>query len=261
MAERIWYLQQCRLFELLSPAELAALEDRSRVKSFPKNSPVYLPGDVAEAVYVLLEGRIRLMSLTEQGKQGILAFIDPGDLFGELAVAGVDEREEYAEAAVNSKVLAIPRTALDPVMQKNAAVTLSITKLIGWRRQKLERRLRNLLFHSNRERLIGLLWELLPQYGKNCADGVLLDIKLSHQELANLIGVTRESVTVTLGELQQENLVQLGRQRIVIRDAERLAAAAGASPTDQLKARQREGLRAAGDVTNVAKAGKVRNDV
>jgi CRP-like cAMP-binding protein len=226
MADRVWYLQNCRLCEQLSASELARLEARARLRKFPKNSSIYLPRDQADCVYVVAEGRVRLTSITREGKQAILAMFGPGDLFGELAIAGATEREDYAEAAENSTIVSIPRDALEPILAANPAMSLAVTKLIGWRRRRLERRLRNLLFCSNRERLVALLWDLLEQYRRRVDDGWLIDIKLSHQELANLIGVTRESVTLALGELQTEGMISIGRQRIVIRNLDQLARAA-----------------------------------
>ncbi len=230
MTERIWCIQKCRLFELLPAADISYLESRARVKAFPGNSSVYFPGDAAESVFVLVEGRIRLYSITPDGKQAILAIIEPGELFGELALLGSDERDEHAQAVGKSKVVSMPRDAVETVLLRNAHVSLAITKFIGMRRKRLERRLRNLLFRSNRERLVGLLCELLELYGRKIDEGLLINIKLSHQDLAGLIGITRESVTLTLGELQLERLLTVGRQRIVILNPDKLARAAGEKP-------------------------------
>ncbi|MCA9080353.1 MAG: Crp/Fnr family transcriptional regulator [Planctomycetaceae bacterium] len=229
MPEQIWYLQQCRLCEQVTPEQLELLENQARVKTFPRNSTIYLPQDLANHVYLLLEGRVRLVSITPEGKQAILALFEPGDLFGELSLVGENRREEFAEAVTKSTIVAIPRATMEQVMQQNAGLTLAITKLIGFRRRRLERRLRNLLFRTNRERLVALLWELVEQYGTPISEGTLIDIRLSHQDLAGLIGVTRESVTLVLGELQSEGLVTVGRQRIVVTSLERLAQAADES--------------------------------
>ena len=227
MADRIWCIQKCRLFEQLPAADLSFLESRARVKKFPGNSSVYFPSDAAESVFVLVEGRIRLYSITPDGKQAVLAIVEPGELFGELALLGSDERDEHAQAVGASRVVSIARDAVETVLLRNADVSLAITKFVGMRRKRLERRLRNLLFRSNRERLVGLLCELLEQYGRKIDEGLLIDIKLSHQDLAGLIGITRESVTLTLGELQFERFITVGRQRIVVLNADKLAQAAG----------------------------------
>ncbi|MCA9074058.1 MAG: Crp/Fnr family transcriptional regulator [Planctomycetaceae bacterium] len=236
MSDRVWYLKKCELFERLNPSDLGVLESSARVRTFPKKSVVYLPQDAANSVYVVAEGRIRLVSITPEGKEAILAFFEPGDLFGELALLDAEPREEYAEAVLPSTVIAIPRESVEEVMGCNSSLTLAITKLIGWRRKKLERRLRNLLFRSNRERLSGLLWELTERYGRRIVEGLLIDIKLSHQDLAGLIGVTRESVTLALGELQSEGVISVGRQRIVVLNVTQLAKSAGETPKPPYRA-------------------------
>jgi len=223
MAEQIWSIQRCSLFERLNSEELSFLEQRARMKLFVRNSAVYQPLDHAESVLVVINGRVRLFSLTPDGKEVLLALIEPGDLFGELALAGSEFREEFAQAAVESTIVAIPRDAMEAVLTKNARLSMAVTRYIGLRRRSLERRLKNLLFRSNRDRLLGLLRELLEQYGRQIIEGILIDIRLSHQDLASLIGMTRESVTIVLGELQNERLITIGRQRIVVLDPKRLA--------------------------------------
>ncbi len=173
-----------------------------------------------------------MCSITLEGKQATLAFVEPGELFGELALVGSAVREERAEAFVDSVVVLIPRHELNHLMETSPELSIGVTKLIGMRRLRIERRLRNLLFRSNRERLGHLLLELAEQYGVVKEDGVHLRIKLSQQDLASVIGITRESVTVLLGEMQLEGLLKVGRQKLVISSKRRLAAAVGATLPD-----------------------------
>lgn len=95
--------------------------------------------------------------------------------------------------------------------------------MIGWRRRRIERRLKGLLFRSNRKRLIHLLLELAEDYGRGVPEGVLITLGLSHQELAAVIGATRETVTVLLGELQLEGFLSVKRRKLVVKALERLA--------------------------------------
>lgn len=224
MAERRWFLKRCNLFERLPPEEINALELRSRARTFPRGSPIYLPADAADGVLVLTEGRVRLGSYTEDGKQTILAFVDPGEMFGELALVDSGAREEFAEAAEKSTVVLIPRDVMQDLLDRYPQLALGVTRLFGLRRQRIERRLKYLLFRSNRERLGHLLLELAEQYGRRIDRGVELAVKLSHQELASIIGSTRETVTVALGELRADGLLELGRQKIILTDPQRLAA-------------------------------------
>ena len=223
MNEKHWYLKNCDLFQRLSPEELRDLETRCRIRKFAPRTPIYLPADVAEGVLLMAAGRAKICSFTPDGKQTILAFVDAGEMFGELVLCQPGEREEYAEAVLASTVVYIPTQEMQRLLEQHSSVALGITRLVGLRRRRIERRLKYLLFHSNRERLVHLLLELAEQYGRRAQDGLELGIKLSHQDLASVIGSTRETVTVILGQLQAEGLVRLGRRKIVLRDLDRLS--------------------------------------
>jgi CRP-like cAMP-binding protein len=223
MSEKLWYLNRCQLFERLTPKELERLEARCRAKSFPRNTPVYLPIDEAHAVFLLASGRVKICHGTPDGKQAILAFVEPGEVFGELAVFDAGARDEYAETLESSTVVMIPRDAVQRLAEDHPFVSMSLTRMMGLRRRRIERRLKNLLFLSNRDRLTHLLLELAEQYGERGGEGVRLRIRLSHQDLASMIGSTRETVTAVLGELQSAGLVIVGRRRIVLRQPDRLA--------------------------------------
>lgn len=221
--EKYWYLKNCDLFERLDASELAQIESRCRIRKFDSKCLIYLPNDLADGVLLLAAGRVKICGLTPDGKQTILAFIEPGELFGELAILGQREREEYAEVVESATVVLIPAAEMQRLLGRHPEISLGVMKLIGFRRQKIERRLQYLLFHSTRDRLIHLLLELLEQYGVSTSRGTELRIKLSHQDLANIIGSTRECVTGLLGELQSEGLLTTGRQRIIFRDVKRLS--------------------------------------
>ena len=223
MSETLWYLKKCDLFEKLTPQHVQRLESCSRVRRFPGGTPVYLPADEANAVYLLATGRVKVCHLTDDGKQSILAFIDPGELFGELVLLEPGPRDEYVETIDPSTVVMIPGTELRWMMKTYADVSLGITKVIGLRRKRIERRLKQLLFLSNRQKVIHLLLELAEQYGAPADGGIDLGIRLSHQDLASIVGSTRETVTVALGKLQLEGLIRVRRQRISLLDVPRLA--------------------------------------
>ena len=222
MPETYWHISQCDLFSQLQPDEIRRMESVSRMKKFKRGEPVYLPADSADGVLLVVSGRVKICHLTPEGKQSILVFVEPGEIFGELSVVDPTQRQEYTETTEATQLVLIPREEMRRVMRDHPALTLGITKLIGLRRRRVERRLRNLLFHSNRERLVHLLLELVEQYGRPAGEGIELGIKLSHQEMANIIGSTRETVTVVLGELQREGMIEIARRRVKIVDLPKL---------------------------------------
>ena len=176
MNQEVWYVRDCSLFRHLSTTQLETLERRARIKKFPRGSAIYLPAETADGAFLLGQGRVRICSTTAEGKQAIMAFIDPGQVFGELALVQPGQREERAEAAVDSSVILLPGDELRSLMEDSAPLALGITKLIGLRRRRIERRLRNLLFRSNRDRIGHLLLELAEQYGVQIPEGVHLTV-------------------------------------------------------------------------------------
>jgi len=221
--QTVWHLRRCDLFSNLSEQSLAKIETRCRARKFAARTPVYLPSELADSVFLLTSGMAKICNLTNDGKQSILAFVEPGELFGELAVFERETREEYVETVEASTVVMIPTRELQELVTQDHGVAISLTKMIGLRRHRIERRLKNLLFLSNRERLVHLLLDLAEQFGIDGEEGIQLRIKLAHQEIANLMGSTRETVTILLGQLKEEGLIEIGRKRIVLLDASRLA--------------------------------------
>jgi CRP/FNR family cyclic AMP-dependent transcriptional regulator len=230
MSEKLWHLKNCGLFEQLDAEQLCRLESCSRSKSFAAKCPIYLPADRAESVFVLAHGLAKVSHLTDDGKESVLSYVEPGEMFGELAIFSVDQRDEFVESVERSTVVMFPVTELQRLMSEVSDVAIGITKLVGMRRQRVERRLKNLLFLSNRDRLIHLLLDLAEQFGTPEDDCIRLRLKLSHQELANLIGSTRETVTITLGQLKSEGMVTGGRCRIVVARPAELAATVHRDP-------------------------------
>lgn len=230
----LWYWKRCDLFEQLTPEQADRLNRSALVRHFKRHALVYSPTEPGQTVLVLAEGRVKIKDLTPDGKETILAFIEAGELFGELALLDEEARQEYAEAVVDSRVLVLPRGELLWLMEARPEVALSVTKLIGLRRRRIENRLRNVLFLPSRERLVRLLVELQESHGDRYCNRCEIRLPLSHQDLASLIGVTRETVTVALGQLQRDGLISTQRRRLVVTDCRRLAALAGIpAPTPQ----------------------------
>jgi CRP-like cAMP-binding protein len=223
MTDKMWCLKRCGLFSRLTPNQIQRIESRSRCRCYPVGSPVYLPAEKADSVFLLTSGLVKVCNLTPEGKESILAFVEPGELFGELAIFSGQTRDEYVEAISKSTVVMIPTEEMDLLMSEQADVAMRITKMFGLRRQRIERRLKNLLFKSNRERLVHLLLDLALQFGWEADDGIRLRVRLSHQDLASLIGSTRESVTVILNQLKSEGTINNGRRKIVLTNPDRLA--------------------------------------
>jgi CRP/FNR family cyclic AMP-dependent transcriptional regulator len=230
MWDRIGYLERCDLFGSVETERLGRLALVCRMLYVPRKGLIYSPGDPGGDVLLLASGMVKTCTITERGKETILDFVEPGEIFGEMAVVDPGERQAYAEACESSQVIRIPAEAMRTLITDEPQVSLALMKLVGRRRRRIERRLKHLLFRSNRERLVHVLLDLAEQHGYSSDGRVQLRIRLSHQDLANMIGSTREGVTITLGQLHAEGLVEVGRRRIVLTASEELARRAVAPP-------------------------------
>jgi CRP-like cAMP-binding protein len=213
-----WILKRCDLFEKLTDDQAERLERNASLRNFPKGSIIYAPHDPGRSVLVLAEGRVKLKGITPDGKETIVAFIEEGELFGELAIVDDAPRDEFAESVVDSTVLAIACETLFELVDELPAFSFKVTRLLGLRRRRIETRLRNILFRSNRQRVAGILLELLEASRERTGEERRITPRLSHQEIAGLIGSTRETVTLVLGQLQLEGLIKVGRRSITIVD-------------------------------------------
>jgi CRP/FNR family cyclic AMP-dependent transcriptional regulator len=169
--DRVHHLDRCELFGEVPPEQMRRLEIVSRTRSVSRNSSIYLSGDEADEVFLLTSGRVKICHLTADGKQSILAFVEPGELFGELAIFDFGPREEYAEAVELSNIVRIPSNDIRALMRDQPQFAACITRMIGSRRRRVEQRLKNLLFLSNRDRLSHLLLELAEEYGTPTDEG------------------------------------------------------------------------------------------
>jgi len=212
----LWYLNTNKLFAGLSEEKRAGMANMLRPVNIKKKSFIYNMGDSAEKIYILKEGRIKITRLTEDGKELTIDILEPGDIFGEMAIAGEQERETSAEALEDSFICAMGKGNFERFIAENPGLSMGITKLFGSRLRKVESRLENLIFHDVRSRLLSLFSDLGEKYGEDNSLGKKITIHLSHQEIANLIGATRETVTLELNNLKREGkLVMEGKEFIV----------------------------------------------
>ncbi|MFQ5442338.1 MAG: Crp/Fnr family transcriptional regulator [Thermodesulfobacteriota bacterium] len=200
---KLWYISSNKIFSGLPEKERDRMAPMLKPVNIKKKSFIYSMGDSADDLYILKEGRIKITRITEDGKELTFDILEPGDIFGELALAGEEERETSAEALEDSFICTINRKDFEGFVGKNPALSLRITKWIGSRLRKIENRVENLIFQDVRTRILALFIDLGEKYGKDSPRGRKIDIKLSHQEIANLVGATRETVTLELNNLKK----------------------------------------------------------
>jgi CRP-like cAMP-binding protein len=213
---KLWFLKNIRLFEGISPSDMQEMEKITRMEEVKKRQPLYLTGDPSLTVYLLKRGRVKIANTAPSGKEVTFDIIEPGEVFGELDVLEDAPRSTSAEALDDALICLILRRDFDQYLVMHPTVMFKLTKLIGLRLKKIQSRVEDLVFRDVPARLAHLLSELSKTEGVADKQGIRLKVKLTHQEMANLIGCSRETVSTTMGQFRDDGLIQMDGRTITI---------------------------------------------
>src|SRR5262245_14045412 len=196
------------------------------MKEIRRRQVIYLPGDPGAAVYLVNGGRVKVSKVTRDGKELTLAYRGPGEIFGETCLIDGGPPEEMAEAMENALVTEIERSEFEKLLQTQASVGYKMAKILAQRRREVENKIENLVFKDVNSKLAELLLRLGNEYGVDDSRGTLVALKITHQEMANLIGSTRETVSLTLSQFKRKGLIHTDGRKVILADAEGLRALA-----------------------------------
>lgn len=220
----LWYLRKIPLLAGLQTEQYRELISLVEVREVQRRQIVYLPGDPGEHVFFIQGGRVKCSKVSRDGKELTLNYAAAGEFFGEQCVLAGQPREEMAEAMKNSIITVLPRGNIRALLLGEPQIAYRFIKVMSDRRRAMETKIEHLVFHDVHAKLAALLLELGQEYGKDSEDGVQIDQKITHQEMANLIGSTRETISLTLAAFKRKELIQLQGRTVVLTDLDGLAA-------------------------------------
>lgn len=181
---------------------------------------IFKVGSAGDNVYFLESGRVKIYHLSPTGKEILLWFCFPGEIFGLAEVCHGGGRQVCAEACEASQVLSIRQESFKTFLAGHPAAALLINDVLAGRLRNLGNLIKSLVASDVNERVTQLLVRLAATHGHRTPNGgVALDIRLTHQEMANMIGTTRQSVTSALGELKRSGMLDVRDHHILIHDA------------------------------------------
>ncbi|MEQ9263455.1 MAG: Crp/Fnr family transcriptional regulator [Owenweeksia sp.] len=218
--DKLWYFDDVNLYKVMCPHKLRDFgADEGHFRTYKKGETIYFTDDSATTMYLIAEGKVRILNYSEEGDEVVKAILGKGEMFGELALLGEDKRSEIAEALENeTTVCPVKIDQVHELMKDNRDFSFKIYKWIGFRIRKMERRIDNLVFKDVRSRLMDFIRELALEKGEKKGDTVVVEHFYTHKNIANLIGTSRQTVTTTLNELRDEGLISFDRKTITIRD-------------------------------------------
>lgn len=220
----IWHLKRIPLLKGLAAEELNALAREVELDEFRRRRVIYMPGDPGHSVFFVNSGRVKISRVTPDGKELTLAYRGPGEPFGELCLLDGGPREEMSEAVDSTLLTQIPREHLDRLINEHVTIAYVMTRILLESRRALERKMEDLVFKDVNSKLAELLLKLSKTHGVQDDRGTMVAIKMTHQEMANLIGSTRETVSLTLSQFKRKKLISTDSRKVIITDADGLKA-------------------------------------
>jgi CRP-like cAMP-binding protein len=217
-------LRKCPVLVDAPPDTLAQLAAAAQTQSYRARQVVYLPGDRAASVHFIASGRVKVSKVTRDGKELTLAYRTSGDFFGETCLLEGGPREEMVEAMENTMSVELDRAGLDHLLANHAPVAYPFARALIDRWRALQTKVEQLVFKDVGSKLAELLLRLGSEHGIEHRRGLVLGLKITHQEMANLIGSTRETVSLTLSQFKRKGFIYTEGRKVILADREGLRA-------------------------------------
>lgn len=220
----LWYFENVNLFKILCPHKLKDLGEKHEFQHFKKNEFIYFPNEHARYIYMISDGRVKIGSYTDDGKEIIKSILGTGEIFGEMVLTGEETRSDFALAMdKETTICMISLEDMKNLMAENKEFSLKVYKIIGLRMRKLERKIESLVFKDARTRIVEFIHEAAAWKGQKVGFETMIKTKLTHKDIADLTGTSRQTVTTVMNELKDKNLINFNRKQILIRDLAKLA--------------------------------------
>jgi CRP-like cAMP-binding protein len=207
------------LFRDFTQEEMREVARVTSTRTFPKGRVLYTPGETGEALFLLREGAVQIYRMSPEGRKLVIAHLLPFSFFGEMSCIGQGMYDTYAEVTEDSLIITMNCADLERLLMSKPKVARRILEAFGRRVLEAEQQLEDIAFKGMTARVAALLL-------REAEDGEVAG--LSHQDIAERLGVYRETATNALNELKAASIIRIGRKRISIVDRERLSRAAGA---------------------------------
>lgn len=216
-------LMQAPLFSALDAEAATALRASMVEKRVPRGDVIFAEGEPGDRMYVILDGKVKLGQTSVDGRESLLAVLGPGEVFGELSLFDPGPRTATATAVTDVVVIGLGHDNLRPWLAGRPEVAESLLQALAQRLRRTNETLADLVFSDVPGRVAKLLLELADKFGQPGPEGVLVHHDLTQEELAQLVGASRETVNKALADFTQRGWIVVDQREVVLLDMERLA--------------------------------------
>jgi CRP/FNR family transcriptional regulator len=213
------------IFSTLSQEELSEINSLKINKEYKKGEILFFEGDQMESLFIINQGSVKVFKYTKEGKEQILYILSEGDIFGELSLFRSERLTFNVEALEDLNACVLTKASFEMILSKRPEISMKVLQVMGERLIKMETLIQSLGTKDIEARIATFLLELIPEYTKSRGHIKEIELPLSREEIANYIGVTRETISRKLGKMQDEGILKIkGIKKIIILDEDALKA-------------------------------------
>jgi CRP-like cAMP-binding protein len=223
IADRLSFFRNHPIFGILGPALLQQLRSHARVRTVEKGATIFAKGDIGSSLFAILDGQVKVISFSAQGKYAVLNVLSPGDIFGEIALLDGGERTADVIAISDCKLIVIERRDFLPLVHSSPDISQKLIEVLCARLRNTSRQVEEVMFLDLSAKLAKTLLRLAENAGGQ-------RIALTQSEVAQMIGASRESTNKQLRDWENLKWIHLERGEIVLIDIASLAAIADGRP-------------------------------
>jgi CRP/FNR family transcriptional regulator, cyclic AMP receptor protein len=222
-AEKVGLLSEVAIFAGLSDADIEAIGHATTMTRCSRGQLILSPEDPPDRIHIVKKGRVRVYRITPDGKQLTLDIFERGTILGDMELLGQDRvPEAYAEAIEEGVICTIDPDGLRRLIERYPIIGVNIITHLSRRLQSAERDLEAMAYQRVDQRVARRLVDLAERFGVRMKGGTVIGARLTQQELAEMVGTTRETLAHTMSDFRRRGLLSTSHQHVVIRDAERL---------------------------------------
>lgn len=220
---KYWYLRDHKLFWTLSMSQIKQLCIITGFKKAKKGDIIYFSSSDVPRIFLLKKGNIKIVSIDDEGNETIKEILQKGDLFGELSLVQDSDVNEYAKALTDEvSICSFLLSDFEDLLVRNPSLALSYTKFVGLKMKRFKNNYSNLVTKDAKTRLVTFLKDWAKKEGKQEGNKYVIDNYLTQNDIAQIICTSRQTATLLLNELEENNLIYYNRKKIVIEDISKL---------------------------------------
>ena len=210
--------RQVPLFAGLEDEDLASLISVAGRRKYPKDGVIFFEHDVGDALFMILSGRVKVTILSDDGREIILAMLSDSDFFGEMSLLDNELRSATAIALHETEMVVLHQRDFLSIVEKRPRVLINLLSVLSSRLRKANRQIGNLALHDVYGRVARILLEMASEDGTRQPDGRITFRRPTHQEIANMIGATRETVSRMISDLHRQGYIEISGKNVIIQD-------------------------------------------